>query len=212
MNKKVIIFGATGKTGIKICEQLQELQIPHSALVRKGSEAKITTKDTNLVSGNVLHKEDVENALKSDNYTDVIIALGSRDLKKTLIRSDGTKNIVDALSKLSQKSKIHVISALGVGKSWSQLNWFGKLICKVLISNTMTDHNIQEEIVTSSSLEFHIVRPVGLTDGELSGNVICKNEGTMPSDKISRADVALYLVESMVDNKSGFSSICKLGK
>jgi len=209
MNRTVIVFGATGNSGIKICEQLQKLNIPHAALVRKGSESKITSKNTRIIFGNVLQTEEVENALKSDNFTDVIIALGSKDLKKTLIRSEGTKNIVDALTKISSKSKIHIVSALGVGNSWSQLNWLGKLICKVLISNSMEDHNLQEEIVTSSSFDFHIVRPVGLTDEGLSESIICKNEGTMPSDKISRADVALYLVDSMLNDKTGFSSISK---
>lgn len=212
MNRKVIVFGATGNTGVKICEQLQEYKIPHFAFVRKGSENKIVSQNTGLIFGNVLNSEDIENAFKTNEFTDVVICLGSRDLKKTQIRSQGTKNIVEVLNKLSIKNKIHIISALGVGNSWQQLNWFGKLICKILISNTMNDHTIQEETITKSSFEFHIIRPVGLTNGELSGKVLNQTEGMMPSNQISRADVARYLVENMVNNKVGFSSICASNK
>jgi len=212
MNRKVIVFGASGKTGIKICEQLQNSQLTYSAFVRKGSENKIATKDTELIYGDVLNAADIENVLKSNEFTDIIISLGSKDLKKSLIRSTGTKNIVDALQKQSINSKIHMVSALGVGDSWDQMNWLGKLICKVLIRNTMLDHNIQEEIVTISSQEFHIVRPVELTNGELTGKIHDQKQGFSPGSKISRADVAKYLVEGMLNNKNGFSSICKSDK
>jgi len=209
MTRKIIVFGATGKTGIKICEQLHDSQLEHSAFVRKGSENKITTENTELIYGDVLNKADIENVFKSNEYTDIVISLGSKDLKKSLIRSTGTKNIVDVILEQSIKSKIHIVSAFGVGDSWDEMNWVGKLICKVLIRNTMLDHNLQEEIVTKSLKEFHIVRPVELTNGDLTGKIHDHKEGFLPSSKISRADVAKYLVEAMLNNKNGFSSICK---
>jgi hypothetical protein len=212
MKKKVIVFGATGKTGNKICEQLNENEIQNIAFIRKGSEEKIKSKNTELFYGNVLNKEDIEKAFLANEFTDVVISLGSRDLKKSSIRSKGTKNIVDILNKLSINCKIHVISALGVNNSWNQLNWFGKLICKVLINSTMKDHGLQEEIVVNSSQKFHIIRPVALTDGMPTGKILNKTEGFLPNNDITRADVAIYLVDGIITEKTGFSSICKENK
>jgi nucleoside-diphosphate-sugar epimerase len=209
MNKTFIEFGATGVTGQKICEQLSERKIQHCAFVRKGSDEKITSKNTQVMYGNVLNEQDIENLLKTHECTDVVIALGSRDLKKSNIRSEGTKNIVDALNKRTIKSRIHVVSALGVRDSWNQLNWFGKLLCKVLLKNTMNDHEIQEKVVIESNNPYHIVRPVGLTDGMATGNIINQTEGFLPNNDISRADVAKYVVDSLLAEKTGFSSICK---
>jgi len=209
MNRKVLVFGATGKTGIKICEQLREHKISHIAFVRKPLENKMVLQNTELIYGNVLNVGDIEKAFKANVFTDIVIALGSRDLKNTKIRSTGTKNIVEVLSKLSINCKIHVISALGVGESWAQLDWFGKLICKVLINNTMKDHAAQEEIVINSTYKYHILRPVGLTDGDLTGKTLNQTQGFLPNNQISRADVAKYLVESLINEKIGFSSICK---
>ena len=73
----------------------------------------------------------------------------------------------------------------------------------------MLDHNLQEEIVTKSFPEYHIVRPVELTNGDLTGKIHDRKEGFLPGSKISRADVAKYLVEAMLNNKNGFSSICR---
>lgn len=212
MKKKVIVFGATGKTGNKICEQLNENEIQHTAFIRKGSEEKIKSKNTALFYGSVLNEEDIEKVFLANEFTDVVISLGSRDLKKSYIRSKGTRNIVDVLNKLSINCKIHVISALGVNNSWDQLNWFGKLICKVLINSTMKDHGLQEDIVVNSSQKFHIIRPVGLTDGIATGKILNQTEGFLPNNDITRADVAKYLVDGIITEKTGFSSICKGNK
>ncbi len=209
MNKKVIVFGATGKTGEKICEQLNEREIQHTAFIRRGSEEKIKSKNTELVYGNVLQEEEIENIFKTTEFTDVVIALGSRDFKKSNIRSKGTKNIIDVLNKLGVNRKIHVVSALGVNDSWNQLSWFNKLICKILINSTMNDHGLQEDMVVNSGQKFHIIRPVGLTDGIATGKVLNQTKGFLPNNDISRADVAKYIVDNLLADKTGFSSICK---
>lgn len=209
MDRKVIVFGATGNTGAKICEELESLDISHSAFVRKGSETKIKTQTTKVLQGDVLQKSDVENALKSEVFTDVIIALGSRDLKGESIRSSGTRNIVEALNEIKLKCKTHVISAHGVGDSWDRLKWFEKLITKLFLAKTMQDHELQESFAKSNTGGYHIIRPVALKNGTPTGNTCQKAEGFMPKGDIDRADVAKFLVESMMSEKSGSISICR---
>ncbi len=107
------------------------------------------------------------------------------------------------------KSKIHLISALGVGESWSQLKWHAKLLSNVLLKSVMNEHRIQEKLVTSSPYPYHIIRPVGLKDGESVGDVHVQSEGFLPSNTIKRADLAKYLVESMIESKDGISAVCQ---
>ena len=209
MDRKIIVFGATGNTGIKICEELDRLEMVHSAFARKSSEDKIKTKLSNVVVGDVLQKTDVEKAIKGTSYTDIIIALGSRDLKALNIRSNGTTHIVEVLNESALKSKLHVISAHGVGNSWDSLKWYEKLISKLLLSKTLKDHELQEEIVSSNLGGFHIIRPVALKNSEATENIYSVSEGQLPNGDISRADVAKFLVERMLSNKSGYSSISR---
>jgi len=209
MDQNVIVFGASGKTGIEICKKLADAQINHIAFVRKGSGFIEKTRYTEIKYGNVLDKTNVENILKSKKFTDIIIALGSRDLKTTTIRAVGTQNITEALTKLSLTSKLHIVSALGVGESWVQLTWVNKLLCKLLIRNAMIDHENQEKTVINSNQQFHIIRPVGLKDGEATGKVLVQPEGFLPFNDIRRSDVAQYLVDCMLNEYTGFSSICR---
>lgn len=209
MDRKIIVFGATGNTGIRICEELSILNMNHSAFVRKDSKNKVITKLTEIIQGDVLQKDSVEKVIVSQQYTDIIIALGSRDLKTGNVRSDGTNNIVEVLKENSLKSKLHVISAHGVGDSWNRLKWYEKLISKLFLSKTMKDHELQESYVRTNSGGYHIIRPVALKNGPLSGNITDQPEGYLPNGDITRSDVAKYLIESMLSNKNGSNSICK---
>jgi UDP-glucose 4-epimerase len=208
MNKKILVFGATGNTGIEICRDLDSKRINYSAFVRRGSETKIKVLQPNILFGDVLNTIDVDRVLKENDFTDVIIALGSRDFRGGEIRSNGTKHIVNSLNSNQKIAKLHVISANGVGNSWKNLKWFEKLICKLLISKAMKDHESQEEIVSSNKGGYHIIRPVGLTNETGSKNIIVEEKNALPNSKVSRTNVAKYLVDSLLDSKSGKFSIC----
>ena len=73
----------------------------------------------------------------------------------------------------------------------------------------MNDHTKQENIVINNSNPYHIIRPVALKDGESIGDVHIQNDGFLPSNFVRRADVAKYLVKSLLGNKTGVSGICQ---
>lgn len=208
MNRKIIVFGATGNTGKEICKELQANKLNFSVFVRKGSESKLNSSKNSIIFGNVLDLVDLERAKESNNYTDIIIALGSRDFRTGDIRSKGTENIIKTLISDRKHTRVHVISANGVGKSWKNLSWIEKLICKFLIPKAMKDHELQEKIIQNYIDHYHIIRPVGLTNENGIGKVISEKEKALPFKKVSRANVAKYLVESLIKNVTGEHSIC----
>ncbi len=122
MNNKIIIFGATGNTVIEICKELKSHNINYSVFVRNGSESKIENPDTNIILGDVLNPFDLDKAFSENDYTDIIIALGSRNFRSGDIRFNGTKNIIDSINSNEKRIKIHVVSANGVGSSWKNLS------------------------------------------------------------------------------------------
>lgn len=209
MERNVIVFGATGKTGNPICQALATHHIPYSVFVREPSAHKLTNPPTQIKHGDVLNALEVEQAFEEGIFTDVIISLGSKALRNASIRSEGTKHIIDAMKKHNSQASLHVISALGVGESWNQLKWHGKLLSNLLLKSVMKDHAQQEDYIKKSPFSYHILRPVGLKDGPSTGKVHVQNEGFLPSSAIQRADVAAFLVESLVERKHGVSGICE---
>ena len=208
MERTVIVFGATGATGTEICKALSQQSIRHFAFVRPGSESKIETKDTEVVVGNALDPTDVKLAIAEQTYTDIIISLGSRDLKGGYIRSEGTNHILDGMKTAGLDATVHVISAHGVRESRKHLKWYEKLISGLFLKQSMTDHDLQENAVVSNTDKYHIIRPVALKNGPATGNIHTQTAGKLPNGTILRADLAKYLVDSMLSNTTGVSSVC----
>lgn len=211
----VLVVGASGNTGIEICKVLNQNNVDYTALVRRGSESKLPNETESILFGNVMEKEEMKEVLgnvSKNKFSDVVIALGSRDLRGIPIRSEGTQNVIHALNQGYSEGELpvlHVISAHGVGDSWNLLSGMEKLIAKWLIGKTMKDHEIQEKAVMTYGGQHHIVRPVGLKDQPATHSVFAAELEKMPSSQIARADVAEYLVSSLLDSVRGTHSICK---
>ena len=147
--------------------------------------------------------------MKQELFTDVIIALGSRTLKESKVRSIGSKNIVDSLNEHDLSPTLHVISAHGVGDSWGSLKWYEKIVSNLFLKNTMKEHNLQERTITANSNNYHIIRPVALNNDPATKKIVANKDGILPNGSISRADVAYFIIENMFANTRGASSICK---
>lgn len=207
MKMNVIVFGATGKTGNQICQQLDANNIAFSAFVRKSSVQKFGSDRMNVITGDVLNRQDVEAALREKAFTHIVISLGSKSLRGS-VRSEGTNNILEAMKTTGTVATVHVVSAFGVGDSWAQMKWSSKLLTRLLLKSVIEDHHKQEQMVKNSPFEYHILRPVGLKDTDPKGSVHIQSEGFLPGNTISRGDVAIYLVESMIKGELGVSAIC----
>jgi putative NADH-flavin reductase len=93
---KVIVFGSTGTIGKHLIEQsLNEGHHVTAFLRDSGKLENIKRKNLSLFEGDVLNKINVESAI--ENHDAVIIALGSGKDRKSTIRSQGTKVIINAM-------------------------------------------------------------------------------------------------------------------
>lgn len=98
----------------------------------------------------------------------VISSLGAG--AKGNVRSEGTRNIVRAMEEAGVKRFVSQ-STLGVGDSQGNLNAYWKyLMFGLLLRNAFTDHIKQEQHIKKSRLDWTIVRPGALTDGDFTGS------------------------------------------
>ncbi len=190
---KLIIFGATGSVGKQLV--LQALGMGHqvTAFVRNSTSlADIDHKNLHIIEGNVLEPSAVEEAIKGHEVVFCVLGAG----RKGVVRSYGTRHIIQAMEKLGVKRFI-CQSTLGAGDSRANLNFFWKRIMfGWLLRAAYLDHEQQEKYVKASKLDWTIVRPAAFTDGPVTGKF---KHGFSPQDKsitmkISRADVAMFLL------------------
>ena len=195
---RLIIFGSTGSVGRLLVEQA--LQDNHVVTAFLRDPGKLTIAHTNLkiIRGDVLDYHSVEKAMKNQEVVLCTLGAGS----KGTVRAEGTRNIVRAMESNGVKRLI-CQSTLGAGNSKANLNFFWKhIMFGMLLKQAYMDHELQENYVIQSKLDWTIVRPAAFTDGSRTGNY---RHGFGPHEKgltlkISRADVADFILNQVAQN------------
>jgi putative NADH-flavin reductase len=194
---KIAIFGATGSVGKEAVKQAIEQGHIVTAFVRDPARLAIEDANLRVVKGDVLDISSVERGVIGQDAVLCILGAG----RKGKVRSEGTRNIMTAMEKVGVRRLI-CQSSLGVGDSSGNLNFFWKYIMfGMLLREAYADHVQQEELVKQSGLEWTIVRPAAFTDGPRTGKYRHGFSGDASglTLKISRADVADFLLKQLVD-------------
>jgi putative NADH-flavin reductase len=194
---KLAVFGATGKTGLEIVKQALDQGHIVTAFVRDAARLTIEDEHLTFVTGDVFDPVSVAQAIQGQDA--VICSLGSNELGRTTVRSEGTANIIKAM-KENHVKRLVVITAMGVGESWNTLSLINKLFFATLLRNTRQDHEKQEVLVKESDLDWTIIRPSGLTDDPLTESYAIGENIQTNTSQIARADVAHAIIKELQDN------------
>ena len=198
---KVVVFGSTGRTGKQVINE--SLEQGHKVLAFSRDANKLdglSHQNLKIIEGDVLNQSDVERAVKDQDV--VMVTLGSGKDRKSTIRSQGTKTIIEAMKAQGVKRLI-CQTTLGAGDSHANLNFFWKRIMfGWFLKQVFLDHELQEKYVRNSGLNWTIVRPAAFTDGEKTTTY---KEGFSPNEpalklKISTADIAHFIVRQFSSN------------
>lgn len=193
---KIAIFGATGKTGRELVKQALENGDEVTAFARTPAKLDdLKRENLKIVQGDVVNYADVEKAVVGQDA--VLSALGSPTLKSddTTV-SVGTKNIIKAMKETGVKRFVCETS-LGVGDSHGQPGFFfTKILIPLLLKNAFAEKEIQERDIKASDLDWIIVRPGGLTNGERTSKYRSGLDKAI-SGRISRANVAEFMLKQL---------------
>ena len=196
---KVIAFGATGSVGKLAIEKLLADGHAVTAFARSPGKLGIAHPALTLRAGDALSADEVAAAV--EGHEAVIITLGAGMSRKSRIRSQGTLNVIRGMQQHGVRRLI-CQSTLGTQESWANLNFFWKRIMfGALLRPVFRDHELQEQLVNASGLDWTIVRPSAFADGPAAGAF---KEGFGPQErglslKISRSDIAAFLASQLHD-------------
>ncbi len=195
----VTIFGATGTTGRFVLEEALARGHGVTALTRRPDELD-DHENLEVVAGDVLDPEAVEKVVIGH---DAVISVLGAGMRRTTLRTDGTRNIVEAMQRQGVRRLVsQSVFGLGDGAEKLPLHW--KLVVKPLIlRNAYRDHAGQEAVVASSGLDWTITRPVSLRDTEATGRyhdgpAAAMNDITL---KIGLTDLARFTLDQLESDK-----------
>ncbi|PBC33886.1 flavin reductase (NADPH) isoform X1 [Apis cerana] len=193
---RIVIFGATGNTGL--CAL--------NSAVNKGLNVKVFVRDENkvpmnlknkieIIIGDVTNKEQVSNAIS--NTDAVVVVLGTRnDLSPTTILSTGMKNIIDAM-------KMHNVEVVSV--CLSAFLFYKPEAVPNIFKDLNADHQRMFDLLKESQLKWIAVLPPHIADVPNSKYIVKHDES--PGRAISKHDLGAFLIESLQQTEH-YQKIC----
>lgn len=196
MTMKVAVFGATGGTGQQVVAQALAAGHTVQALARTPEKLPAHAGLT-VIAGNVLDPQAVARTVAGVDA--VICSLGTSANNPPEVVSNGTANIIAAMD-ASAVRRLVVVTSLGVGDSKNQVPFAFRMIMQTVLRKVMEDKERQERLVRESGLDWVIVRPGGLTDGEATGIYRFGLKRDIMAGQVARADVAGFVLKQLTDD------------
>ncbi len=201
----IIVFGSTGGSGRAALVELLSRGHRVTAFARRPDALAGLHPDLRVCKGDVLNADDVARALRGQDA--VVVTLGIREnplwvrlwgsSKTPLdVRSRGTQTIIAAMQR-ARMSKLVVQSTYGVGNTRDRLPLKFRLFFKLLLRPQIEDTELQERIVKGCSLDWVLVQPVSLQDGEPRGESLVSSQGEAATMEVSRTAVARVLADAV---------------
>jgi putative NADH-flavin reductase len=197
---KIIVFGASGKTGLEVCKLAVKRGYDVVGFDIYKNDQLSGLNNFKFIKGSVLNAYEVDQAVKGADA--VVSELGVKIGSKLPLLSEGNKNIVSAMHKHKLKRLI-TQSAFGALESYKKLPFYYKIIHKLVLGPMSQDKNIMEREVQKSNLDYTIIRPVRLTNGPARGKFRTGDTnlklGINP--RVSRKDVAIFIMDELESNQ-----------
>lgn len=200
---KIIIFGATGRTGLPLV--IQALAAGHhvTAFVRNPNKIQIGHAKLRIVRGDLDDAVGIEAAIAGQDA--VLSALGPIPAGRKDVMGVAFTNIIAAMQKTGVKRLISLTGA-GVSQPGDEpklINKFISLMLNLISKDTIIDSSEHARLVRDSNLDWTIVRVPMLTDVPANGpaerNVRVGMVGINDGMRIARSDVAAFMLKVLED-------------
>jgi len=198
---RVLIVGATGGTGRQLVMQALERGYEVTALVRDPSRLEVVHPRLTAMQGDVLDEGSVETAMRGQEA--VLSALGhKRYFYPTRILSEGTRNILRSMG-THGVPRLVCETSLGLGDSAGRMGlYYTFFVIPVILPFYFWDKTRRERMIARSNVEWVIVRPGVLTNGDKRSRF---RHGShvgrfLLTVRISRADVADFMLNQLASD------------
>ena len=211
---KILILGATGRTGRLIVEEALKQGYDLNVLVRDKNKISFSSKSVTVYQGTPARRIDLAAAMQGCNL--IISALGivrasdapwSKLITAKNFISESIKNAIAEADQQNLKRLI-TVSAWGVGETKKEIPfWLKWLINHTNLRPVYAEHESQEKLLANSNLNWTAVRPVALNDSKKIKTLkVSFNNYPKPSLYISRQSVAKFMVDIIKSDKYDMKS------
>jgi putative NADH-flavin reductase len=201
---RVVVFGASGKTGRRIVDGSRAAGHEVTAVVRRGGDRTAVGSGVRVTECDIFDRADVARAVAGHDA--IISALGhrrasqnvfARDLSPPDLHQATTAHLIEA-ARVHRINRLFVLSLHGAGDSRARTSWLYRwLVTRTTIRLALADSEAMEAALAESGLDWLAVRPVTLLDGKQRGRCRVRDERIGSLATIERADVAAFVIAQL---------------
>jgi uncharacterized protein YbjT (DUF2867 family) len=183
---RALVFGATRGVGLAVARLLRERDASVMALVRDGSErAALDALGVDVVTGDAMSEDDVARAFDAHGEGGLVVTtMAGGSGSSGRVDDVGNMHVIDAATQRHAQRFVFVTS-LGCGETREYMSE-GVL---EMIGDALSAKTIAEEHLRETELDWTIVRPGRLLDGDPTGNGALYDQADIHG-AICREDVA----------------------
>jgi putative NADH-flavin reductase len=160
---QILLFGATGRVGQGITQQL--LAQHHSITLFVRNKNKIATVDPHLtlVEGDVYNRESLL-PLTTTSYDAIINVVGADPLKPSTLFTDATRTIIDLFQESQSKRYFAITGTAQMPKTtWGTLTT--EILKRTPVGHAIADHQAAYALIRQSKLEWTLIGCPYIKDG-----------------------------------------------
>jgi putative NADH-flavin reductase len=193
---KLVIFGATGRTGRPLVAQALAAGHEVTVFVRDPAKISVSHERLRTVQGDIRDADRVEAAVQGQDA--VLSVLGRTRGSASDVLTVGATNIVSAMKKNGVRRLVSLVGA-GVRDPHDLPPSVGSRVTtrllKLLAGNVLADARQHADLVRRSGLDWSLVRPPRLTQARRTGRYRAGYLQLGVRDTVARADVAAFMLK-----------------
>lgn len=197
---RVVVFGANGRTGSRVVAHAAAAGHDVVAVVRDltkfpGELLDAGPGKVEAVTADARQHEQVVAAIAGADA--IVSAIGNTTMGRSTLITDCVATIVTAAGATRPGVPILTVSTVGAGDSGRQMRQPIRALLTTVLHFAIADHNGAESALAHGTNPSLAVRCVGLTEDPARGQVTASATERVTSSRISREDVADYLVNHL---------------
>jgi putative NADH-flavin reductase len=197
---KIVIFGASSKTGLLLVQQTIDAGHEVTAFAREPSKITIQDDHLNIIQGDALKPAQVSDSIQGQEA--VLSLIGPTKGAPKNLTSECTRNILEGMQDHNVK-RLVLTSVAGIPTPNDETSGASKFIgslLKIFLKDMFLDRENQLALLESSDREWVAIRLPRLTDDKPAGQYQLgfKNPGMRL--KISRANLAAAMLDQLSED------------
>jgi putative NADH-flavin reductase len=196
---KVLVIGATGRTGRHAVRQLLARGDEVTAFARNPSDVTEVSDRLRVVKGDARDTDSLDRAVRGQDA--VLSAFGPRSLKKDDLQEVYMRNLIAAMTK-HHVTRLVSLSGWGSGgAAVPPANLFARyFFLPVVLRHLLADKARGEVHLFGSTLDYVNVCPAFLKDTPARGGVKASIDGRGLKQYIHREDLAAFMIRQLNEN------------